>query len=158
VIVVDASALVEVLLRTPAAAAVVERLFSTEQTLHAPHLIDIEVAQVLRRYAASDRVEPGRCRDALDDLFDSPLDRYPHDLLLRRVWELRHNLTAYDAVYVALAEVLEARLLTRDRRIAATGWASCNSRACVTPGEKQNSSANRGWPFRTAQSRDRPTP
>jgi predicted nucleic acid-binding protein len=119
VIVVDASALVEVLLRTPAAAAVWDRLFSTEQTLHAPHLIDVEVTQVLRRYAASGRVEPGRCRDALDDLVDFPLDRYPHDLLLRRVWELRHNITAYDAVYVALAEALNAPLLTRDRRIAA---------------------------------------
>jgi len=118
VIVVDASALVEVLLRTEAAAAVWEHLFGAEQTLHAPHLIDIEVAQVLRRYAASGRVEPGRCRDALDDMFDFPLDRYPHDLLLTRVWELRHNLTAYDAVYVALAEALDAPLLTRDRRIA----------------------------------------
>jgi predicted nucleic acid-binding protein len=119
VIVVDASALVEALLRTPAAAAVQERLFGTGQSLHAPHLIDIEVAQVLRRYAASGRVEPGRCRDALDDLFDFPLDRYPHDLLLPRVWELRHNLTAYDSVYVALAEALDATLLTRDRRLAA---------------------------------------
>ena len=119
-IVVDASALIEVLLGTPAAAAVREGLFGAEQTLHAPHLIDVEVMQVLRRYAASGRVEPGRCRDALDDLFDFPLDRYPHDLLLRRVWELRHNLTAYDAVYVALAEVLDAPLLTRDRRLAAT--------------------------------------
>jgi len=119
VIVVDASALAEALLRTPAAAAVEERLFGTGQSLHAPHLIDIEVAQVLRRYAASGRVEPGRCRDALDDLFDFPLDRYPHDLLLPRVWELRHNLTAYDSVYVALAEALDATLLTRDRRLAA---------------------------------------
>ena len=118
-IVVDASTLLEVLLRTSAAAAVWDRLFSTEQTLHAPHLIDIEVTQVLRRYAAGGRVEPGRCRDALDDLVDFPLDRYPHDLLLRRVWELRHNITAYDAVYVALAEALNAPLLARDRRIAA---------------------------------------
>jgi len=61
------------------------------------------MVQVLRRYAASGRVEPGRCREALDDLLDFPLDRYPHDLLLRRVWGLRHNITAYDAVYVALA-------------------------------------------------------
>ena len=117
-IVVDASALVEVLLRTPAAPDVRERLFATEQTLHAPYLIDIEVAQVLRRYAASGRVEPGRCRDALGDLLDFPINRYPHDVLLPRVWELRHNLTAYDAVYVALAEALDAPLLTRDRRLA----------------------------------------
>ena len=90
-IVVDASALLEVLLRTPAAAAIRDRLLSTEQTLHAPHLIDVEVAQVLRRYAASGRVEPGRCRDALDDLFDFPLDRYPHDLLLRRIERFRQR-------------------------------------------------------------------
>jgi predicted nucleic acid-binding protein len=118
VIVVDASAILEVLLRTAASAAVRERLFGPEQTLHAPHLIDIEVAQVLRRYAASGRIELGRCRDALDDLFDFPLERYPHDVLVTRVWELRHNLTAYDAVYVALAEALDAPLLTRDRRLA----------------------------------------
>jgi predicted nucleic acid-binding protein len=118
-IVTDASALLEVLLRTPAAAAVEERLFDPGQTLHAPHLIDIEVAQVLRRYAASGQIEPGRCRDAVTDLSDFPLHRYPHDVLVPRVWELRHNLTAYDAVYVALAEALDALLLTRDRRLAA---------------------------------------
>jgi len=118
VIVVDASALVEALLRTPAAAGVLQRLFGTEETLHAPHLIDLEVVQVLRRYAASGRVESGRCRDALNDLLDLPLDRHSHDILLPRVWELRHNLTAYDAAYVALAEALDATLLTRDRRLA----------------------------------------
>lgn len=117
-IVVDASALLEALLRTPAAASVQERLFDQRHTLHAPHLIDVEVAQVLRRYAATGQIEPGRCREALSDLSDFPLHRYPHDVLLPRVWELRHNLTAYDAVYVALAEALDALLLTRDRRIA----------------------------------------
>jgi predicted nucleic acid-binding protein len=119
VIVVDASALLEALLRTPAAAAVEERLFDVGHTLHAPHLIDIEVAQVLRRYAATGQIDPGRCRDALSDLSDFPLHRYPHNVLLQRVWELRYNLTAYDAVYVALAEALDARLLTCDRRLAA---------------------------------------
>jgi predicted nucleic acid-binding protein len=118
VIVVDASALLEALLRTPAAAAVEERLFDLGETLHAPHLIDIEVAQVLRRYAETGQIVPGRCREALDDLSDFPLYRYPHDVVLGRVWELRHNLTAYDAVYVALAEALDAPLLTRDRRLA----------------------------------------
>jgi predicted nucleic acid-binding protein len=118
VIVIDASALVELLLRTPVAPAVRERLSRTGQTLYAPHLIDIEVAQVLRRYAATGQIEPARGRSALDDLFDFPLYRYPHDVLLERVWELRHNLTANDAVYVALAESLDATLLTRDRRLA----------------------------------------
>jgi len=119
VIVVDASALVEALFQTPAASAARARLLNAEQTLHAPHLIDLEVAQVLRRYAASGRIEPAQGRDALNDLNDFPLDRYPHDLFLPRVWELRHNLTAYDAAYVALAEALDATLLTRDRRLAA---------------------------------------
>src|SRR5262249_1516184 len=104
---------------TPAAGAVRERLLNAEQTLHAPHLIDLEVAQVLRRYAASGLIEPAQGRAALNDLDNFPLERYPHDLFLPRVWELRHNLTAYDAAYVALAEALDATLVTRDRRLAA---------------------------------------
>lgn len=117
-IVVDASAALEVLLRTPAAMAVEERLFDPGKTLHAPHLIDVEVAQVLRRYAASGEADPDRCRAALSDLADLALIRYPHDIFLPRVCELRGNLTAYDAVYVALAEALDAPLLTRDQRLA----------------------------------------
>jgi predicted nucleic acid-binding protein len=119
VIVVDASALIEVLLRTPAADAVEDRLFASGETLHAPHLIDVEAAQVIRRYAATREIDGERGRLALDDLADFPLRRYPHDLLLRRIWSLRNNLTAYDAAYVALAEALDAPLLTRDRRLAA---------------------------------------
>jgi predicted nucleic acid-binding protein len=118
VIVVDASVLLEALLRTPAAAAVEERLFASRETLHAPHLLDIEVAQVIRRYAATGEIGLQRNRAALADLADFPLYRYPHDFLLPRVWELRNNLTAFDAVYVALAEALDAQLLTRDRRLA----------------------------------------
>jgi len=119
VIVVDASALLEALLRTPAAEAVEERLFGHRQTLHAPHLLDIEVAQVVRRYAATGEIDQERGRAALADLADVPLHRYPHDFLLPRVWDLRNNLTAYDAVYIALAEALDVPLLTRDRRLAA---------------------------------------
>ena len=118
-IVIDASALLEALLQTPAAAAVAERLLGEGLPLHAPHLIDLEVTQALRRYAATGRVEAARCEDALDDLQDFSLRRYQHDVLLPRVWELRHDLTAYDAAYVALAEALDATLLTRDRRLAA---------------------------------------
>lgn len=117
-IVVDASALLEVLLRTPAAEAVERSLFAPRQTLHAPHLLDVEVAQVIRRYAAQGEIDDARGRMALADLADLPLQRYPHDFLLPRVWDLRSNLTAYDAVYVALAEALDAPLLTRDRRLA----------------------------------------
>jgi predicted nucleic acid-binding protein len=118
VIVVDASALLEALLRTPAAEAVEARLFDPRRTLHAPHLLDVEVAQVLRRYAAAGEIDQERGRAALADLADFPLRRYPHTFLLARVWELRNNLTAYDAVYVALAEALGAPLLTCDRRLA----------------------------------------
>lgn len=117
-IVVDASALLEVLLRTPAAEAVEERLFGVGETLHAPHLIDVEVAQVIRRYAAASEIDEERGRAALVDLGNFPLRRYPHGFLLPRVWELRSNLTAYDATYVALAEALGAPLLTLDRRLA----------------------------------------
>lgn len=118
-IVVDASALIEVLLRTPAARALEDRLFAPEQTLHAPHLIDIEIAQVIRRYERGGEIDAERGRAALADLADMPLRRYPHDLLLPRMWELRHVLSAYDAAYIALAEALDAPVLTRDRRLAA---------------------------------------
>jgi predicted nucleic acid-binding protein len=119
VIVVDASALLEAILRTRAAKAVEDRLFAPGQTLHAPHLIDVEVAQVIRRYARNGEITGERARLALVDLADFPLRRYPHDFLLPRIWELRNNLTAYDAAYVALAEALDSPLLTRDRRLAA---------------------------------------
>jgi predicted nucleic acid-binding protein len=119
VIVVDASALLEVLLNTSAAARVADRLFGSDETVHAPHLIDLEVAQVLRRYAASGALTAERGMQAFQDLTDFPLVRYPHDLLLPRIWELRHNLTAYDAAYLALAEALEAPLVTRDAALAA---------------------------------------
>jgi predicted nucleic acid-binding protein len=118
-IVVDASAVIEALLRTSAATAVERWLYDAQQTLHAPHLLDVEVAQVVRRYAAAGEIDDERGRAALADLADLPLRRYPHDFLLARVWNLRSNLTAYDAVYVALAEALDAPLLTRDRRLAA---------------------------------------
>jgi predicted nucleic acid-binding protein len=117
VIVVDASALVEVLVRGPDAGIVEQRL-SSGGNIHGPHLLDIEVTQVLRRYAAAGRTGQAHCREALDDLAAMGLLRHPHDHLLPRVWELRHNLTACDAVYVALAEYLGAPLLTRDRRLA----------------------------------------
>jgi len=86
--------------------------------LHAPHLLDIEVTQVVRRYAASGAIPVRRAHTAIVDLLNLQIRRYPHDLLLERVWALRHNLTAYDAGYVALAEALDATLLTRDRRLA----------------------------------------
>jgi predicted nucleic acid-binding protein len=118
VIVVDASAVVEVLLRTPAADAIEVRLFARRETLHAPHLIDVEVAQVMRRYVSRGEVRPRDGRGIIELVARWPMTRYPHEPLLRRIWELRENLTAYDAAYVALAEGLRAVLVTRDERLA----------------------------------------
>ncbi len=117
-IVIDASALLEVLLNTLASGRVTERLFSQNETLHAPHVLDLEVAQVLRRYTLSGEMDAERSEQALDDLADLPLNRYPHDVFLFRIWTLRRNLTAYDAAYVALAEALNAPLITRDAALA----------------------------------------
>ncbi|MCZ6623221.1 MAG: type II toxin-antitoxin system VapC family toxin [Deltaproteobacteria bacterium] len=117
-IVIDASALLEVLLNTPAAGKVAERLFAENDTLHAPHVLDLEVVQVLRRYTFSGEMDVERSEQALEDLADLPLNRYPHDVFLFRIWALRRNLTAYDAAYVALAEALDAPLITRDTALA----------------------------------------
>jgi predicted nucleic acid-binding protein len=119
VIVVDTSALIDLVLRTQDASKVERRVFDPDETLHAPHLVDVEVAQVLRRFVRNGAVDADRGRQALVAFGDLPIRRYPHALLLSRIWELRHNLSAYDAAYVALAELLGAPLLTRDRRIAA---------------------------------------
>lgn len=117
-IVVDASAILEVLLQTAAAARVSKRIFNPTEVLCAPHLLDVEAAQVLRRYVRAGVITADRGGDALDDLAQLPIHRYPHHVLLPRVWQLRNNLTAYDAVYLALAEALAAPLITRDRALA----------------------------------------
>jgi predicted nucleic acid-binding protein len=116
-IVLDASAAIEVLLQTARGASLAGHILAPAVSLHAPHLLDVEVSQVLRRLVAQGELEAERARQALGDFADFPIERYSHELLLPRIWELRHNLTAYDAAYVALAETLGATLLTGDRRI-----------------------------------------
>lgn len=116
-IVPDASAVIEVLLQTPAGVSMTSRLLTAGESLHVPHLVDLEVAQVLRRFVFQGKVSAARARQALEDLRDLPLQRYAHDVFLLRIWQLRDNLTAYDATYVALAEALDATLLTCDTRI-----------------------------------------
>jgi predicted nucleic acid-binding protein len=115
--VVDASALIELLLRTPRAVAITHRILRDDVALHAPHLIDVEVAQVLRRYALAGEVDAARAAEALADFADIRLERHPMEPMLQRIWALRHNMTAYDAAYVALAEALDAPLVTCDAHL-----------------------------------------
>jgi predicted nucleic acid-binding protein len=119
VIVLDASVAIEWLLQTPSGIAIGKQLSSSREKLYAPHLVDVEVCQVLRRYVANGRLDVQRAEEALRDLADLRMYRYPHVPLLHRAWELRGNLTAYDAMYIALAEALGAILLTRDGKLAA---------------------------------------
>ena len=117
-IVVDASVVVEVLLRSDAGAELEERLVEGDDPLHAPHLMDVEVAHALRRCAAHGDIAERHGRDALADLAAMTIERHGHQPLLERMWQLRSNLTAYDAAYLALAERLGAPLLTRDAALA----------------------------------------
>jgi predicted nucleic acid-binding protein len=118
VIVLDASAAVDWLVQTAAAQRIESRIFSRNQSLHAPELLDLEVAQVLRRLVREGALSASRAEGAIQDLLDLRITRYPHFVLLPRIWQLRHNLSAYDAAYVVLAEKLGATLLTRDARLA----------------------------------------
>lgn len=116
-IVVDASAVLEVLLQTDRGRTLEDRLFGGD-VLNAPHLLDLEVAQVLRRHVLRGGLAASRGEGALRDFHDLRIERYPHHLFLARIWELRRNVTACDAVYLALAEALDAPLLTTDGKLA----------------------------------------
>ena len=119
-IVVDASAVLEFLLQTPIGGRVEARLFRSDVEFHAPHLIDVEVTQGLRRLVRTGDVSADRAAEAIEDLRDLDLHRHPHLDLVDRAWMLRENVTAYDAMYVALAEALDATIVTCDAPLAKT--------------------------------------
>jgi predicted nucleic acid-binding protein len=117
VIVLDASAALDFLLHDQASFDWIEQRLREGGQPAAPHLLDTEVAHVLRKHVLGGRLEEGRAAEALADLTMLPLDRYPAGPLLPRIWELRHDLSAYDATYVALAEALGVALITSERRL-----------------------------------------
>jgi len=118
VIVLDASAAIDWLLQTAAGQQIESRIYSRGESLHAPHLLELEVAQVLRRLVWEGAVSGPRADQAIQDLLDLRVTRYPHIIFLPYIWRLRDNFSAYDATYVALAAKLGATLLTRDARLA----------------------------------------
>jgi predicted nucleic acid-binding protein len=115
VIVVDASALLEFLLQTSTGIRVEARLFRDEDELHAPHLLDVEVVQGLRRLVRTGELSSRRADEAIADLTDLDLHRHAHLDFLGRAWKLRDNISAYDAMYVALAEAIAAPVVTCDK-------------------------------------------
>jgi predicted nucleic acid-binding protein len=118
VIVLDASAAIDWLLQTSAGQQIESRIYARGESLHAPHLLDLEVAQVLRRLVRELAVSAQRADQALQDLLNLRVTRYPHFVFLPQIWRLRNNLSAYDAAYVVLAEKLGATLVTHDARLA----------------------------------------
>lgn len=117
-IVLDASAVVELLLDTATGRRVSTLIADAEMGLHVPHLLDVETISTLRRFAREGIVDDEEAEAAIDDLLALDLQRHSHEGLLERVWALRKNVSAYDAIYVALAEALNATLITCDGRLA----------------------------------------
>jgi predicted nucleic acid-binding protein len=117
-IVLDASAVVELLLDTPAGRRVAARIEDPALGIHAPHLLDVEATSALRRLERDGAIETDEAEAALDDLRALDLQRHSHEPLLDQIWALRRNLSAYDATYVALADAMDATLVTCDAKLA----------------------------------------
>ncbi len=117
-IVLDASAVVELLINGPLAEALRSDLDCRADTWIAPHLLDVEVVSAIRNLVACQRLDSHRSRQMLADLAALPARRLPHTPLLNRMWELRHNFTAYDAAYIALAEATSSVLYTMDEKMS----------------------------------------
>ena len=116
--VVDASAIIDLILNRGPAERLRTRLFEAGQTLHAPHLLGAEVLHVIRRHALAGQIDARRTAEAIEDYLDITIELYPHEFLFHEAWQLRDNFTAYDAMYVALAHELKAPLITCDERMA----------------------------------------
>jgi predicted nucleic acid-binding protein len=117
-IVLDASAAIDWLLQTTAGREIEKRIFSRGESLHAPHLLDLEVVQAMRRMVRESKVSAQRAHQMIGDFLDLRVTRYPHELFVPHIWRLRNNFSAYDAAYVSLTEELQATLITRDARLA----------------------------------------
>ena len=120
VFVLDASAAVELVLNTAAGKRIANRMDDPAVSIHAPHLVDVEVAHVLRRYTLRGLLSTARCERALSHWRELDVERYAHELFLDRLWQLRHNVSAYDATYVALTEALSTVLVTGDGHLLRT--------------------------------------
>lgn len=119
-IIVDTSAVIEALATRPINEPLLARL-KDDGDLRAPHLIDVEFLQALRRLVARDRISADRAEGVRSDFADLSIVRYPHQALADRMWQLRHNVSAYDAAFVALAEALDVPLITCDGRLSRAG-------------------------------------
>ena len=131
-LVVDASCLYEVVAGTPLAEAIRGR-FTADPDQAAPHVIDAEILGVIRRHHLIGALDPTAAAQAVDDLADWPGERYGHRALLRRTWELRDTVRSWDALYVALAEALDATLVTLDTRLAAARGPICPIEVVTRP-------------------------
>jgi predicted nucleic acid-binding protein len=116
-IVLDASVVVELLTNGVLADSIRSELAGCDESFLVPHLIDVEVMSAIRRISAGQRIDPHRGGQFLEALAAFPAQRYPHTPLLSRIWELRHNFTAYDATYIALAEATDSVLYTCDEKL-----------------------------------------
>jgi predicted nucleic acid-binding protein len=132
-VVVDASVVVAALVDSGDDGSWAEAVLASDD-LAAPHLMPVEAANVLRRSVAADRLSTDAAALAHADLLELPVVLFPYGPFGARVWELRTNLTAYDAWYVALAEAIDAQLATLDRQISRAPGVRCPIR---TPGSAE---------------------
>lgn len=130
-IVVDASVVVASLLSTGGAGARARERLRLDPDLHVPHLLDVEVTAALRRRVRLGQTDVEVATEVMVDLADLAAMRWDHEPLLRRVWELRENVTPYDAVYVVLAEMLDAPLVTSDARLSRAPGLNCRVEVLV---------------------------